>query len=141
MSTASMQVVPVVEPAAYLAKLRGLKDYGQSGINPFRAIRRSFDITQSRAAFHVGVPRSLWLAWERQERPISVEQLGRVQQAFSLERGEIQWVLDWWGDARVATLTIAQLNVLSDQVGNDAVDVVELLFRVWRGSGIADGLG
>jgi transcriptional regulator with XRE-family HTH domain len=131
---AQTPVVPISEPAKALHALRAHKSYGSSRSNPFRELRKAFGLTQHQASYHTGVPRSLWLAWERRERPISVDQLKRVREAFGLERPEIRWVLDWWKEARAATLTIPQLNALANEVGADMVDPVEMLFRLWDGS-------
>jgi transcriptional regulator with XRE-family HTH domain len=124
-------VEPVSRPAQYLSALRASATYGES--NPFRAVREAFELTQVQASQRVGVSRSLWLAWERKERPITAMQLGQVAACFSLGRREVQWVLDWWGDTRVAELTIAQLNALNERVGSELVDPVEILFKLWEG--------
>ena len=123
-------VHPVTRPEQYLEALRSSPFYGQ--MNPFRALRDAFNMTQAQASQRVGVSRSLWLAWERRERPITAMQLGQVVACFALDREEVRWILQWWGDARVAALTVAQLNALSDEVGAEMVDPVEVLFKLWR---------
>lgn len=111
-----------------LESLRSDSRYGH--MNPFRAIRLAFGLTQVEAAQRSGVSRSLWLAWERKERPITVSQLGGVVSCFSLGRGEVDWIVRWWGDARVAPLTVAQVNAL--QAGSDgSIDSVDVLFKLW----------
>ena len=124
-------VVPITKPEQGLEALRSSPFYGER--NPFRAIRAAFDMTQAMASMRAGVSRSLWLAWERKERPITAMQLGQVVACFSLGRDEVRWILQWWGDSRVAELTVAQLNALTDRVGTEHVDPVEVLFKLWEG--------
>jgi len=115
---------------AALQHLRSSPSYGDA--NPFRALRESFDITQTKAASMAGVSRALWVAWETKIRPISVHQLGAVVKAFGLSRGEIHWIVRWWEDARASPLTVAQLNVLKMDLPGHDLDVVDLLARLYE---------
>ena len=126
------KVKPIEKPEPYLEALRNSPEYDDIGMNPFRALREAFELTQVLAADHVGVSRSLWLAWERKERPITALQLGQVAACFDLERKDVSWILKWWSDSRAAEITVAQMNALMDRVGVELVDPVEILFALWN---------
>lgn len=123
-----MQSVRLIEQSEEkLKKLRDSPFYKEG--NPFRMIRKAFAFTQSDAAFRVGVSRSLWLAWEQKDRPITVLQLESVVRCFGLAREEVEWIVTWWGDSRASVVTVAQLNELESKV--EAVSTVDALYEIW----------
>lgn len=50
----------------------------------------------------VGMPisRTLWCLWEDRKRPIKIEQLLTIKDAFSLSWADITAVIVWWGSGR-----------------------------------------
>ena len=86
-------------PGPSIQKFRSVSYYGDEKVNPFRALRRSFEINQTVAGRRAGVSRSLWAAWEYKNRPITAVQLGRLATGFALDKDDIYWILRWWWNA------------------------------------------
>ncbi len=105
-------------------------DYSD-GDAPFAAIRRQNGMTQQEAADAVGKSRSLWSAWESNTRPITVEQLQGVVDAFGLTPGDIARVLQHCEPGNPKTLTAAHLLLVADLTPTADFDPIHYLTRAW----------